>query len=82
MSTIATLWPVKAFFEKRAATVEVDTFISPAMLRFRMASSFDLNHQQCGHLRMQTLGARSLPGCKCHSTAYLRIQCQDTSHGE
>ena len=27
--TIAILWPVKAIFEKRAATVEVDTFISP-----------------------------------------------------
>ena len=29
ISTIAILWPVKAIFEKRAATVEVDTFISP-----------------------------------------------------
>ena len=28
MSTIAILWPVKAIFEKSAATVEVDTFIS------------------------------------------------------
>ena len=28
-STIAILWPVKAIFEKRAATVEVDTFTSP-----------------------------------------------------
>ena len=27
ISTIAILWPVKAMFEKRAATVEVDTFI-------------------------------------------------------
>ena len=30
MSTIAILWPVKAIFEKRAATVEIETFISPA----------------------------------------------------
>ena len=30
ISTIAILWPVKASFEKRAATVEVDTLISPA----------------------------------------------------
>ena len=30
MSTMAILWPVKAIFEKRAATVEVDTFLSPA----------------------------------------------------
>ena len=29
-STIAILWPVKAIFEKRAATVEVDSFVSPA----------------------------------------------------
>ena len=29
ISTIAILWPVKAIFEKRAATVEVDTLISP-----------------------------------------------------
>ena len=29
ISTIAILWLVKAIFEKRAATVEVDTFISP-----------------------------------------------------
>ena len=31
MPTIAILWPVKAIFEKRAATVEVDTFICPAI---------------------------------------------------
>ena len=30
VSTIAILWPVKAVFEKRAATVEVDTFVFPA----------------------------------------------------
>ena len=29
ISTIAILWPVKAIFEKRAATVEVDTLIFP-----------------------------------------------------
>ena len=29
ISTIAILWPVKAIFEKRAATAEVDTLISP-----------------------------------------------------
>ena len=29
ISTIGILWPVKAVFEKRAATVEVDTFIFP-----------------------------------------------------
>ena len=29
ISTIAILWPVKAIFENRAATVEVDTLISP-----------------------------------------------------
>ena len=29
ISTIAILWPVRAIFEKRAATVEVDTLISP-----------------------------------------------------
>ena len=29
ISTIAILWPVKAILEKRAATVEVDTFIAP-----------------------------------------------------
>ena len=31
ISTIAILWPVKAIFEKRAATVEVDTLISPEL---------------------------------------------------
>ena len=31
ISTMAMLWPVKAIFEKRAATVEVDIFISPAL---------------------------------------------------
>ena len=31
ISTIAILWPVKAIFEKRAATVEVDSFLSPAL---------------------------------------------------
>ena len=31
ISTIAILWPVKAIFEKRAATVEVDTLISPGL---------------------------------------------------
>ena len=30
ISTIGILWPVKAIFEKRAATVEVNTSISPA----------------------------------------------------
>ena len=30
ISTITILWPAKAIFEKRAATVEVDTFVSPA----------------------------------------------------
>ena len=30
ISTIAILWPVEAIFEKRSATVEVDTFIAPA----------------------------------------------------
>ena len=29
ISTIAILWPVKAIFEKRTATVEVDIFIFP-----------------------------------------------------
>ena len=29
ISTIAILWPVKGIFEKRAATVEVDSFVSP-----------------------------------------------------
>ena len=29
ISTIAILWPVKAIFENRAATVEVDSFVSP-----------------------------------------------------
>ena len=33
ISTIAILWPVKAIFEKRAATVEVDTLISPGFFR-------------------------------------------------
>ena len=33
ISTIAILWPVEAIFEKRAATVEVDTFISPVVGR-------------------------------------------------
>ena len=31
ISTIAILWPVKAILEKRAATVEVDTLISPVL---------------------------------------------------
>ena len=30
ISTIAILWLVKAIFEKRAAMVEVDSFLSPA----------------------------------------------------
>ena len=34
ISTIAILWAVKAIFEKRAATVEVDTFISPVAMPF------------------------------------------------
>ena len=29
ISTIAILWPVEAIFEKRVATVEVDSFVSP-----------------------------------------------------
>ena len=33
ISTIAILWPVKAIFEKRAATVEVDSFLSPGSLQ-------------------------------------------------
>ena len=32
ISTIAILWPFKAIFEKRAATAEVDTLISPALI--------------------------------------------------
>ena len=32
MSTIAILGPVKAIFEKRAATVEVDSFVSPVRI--------------------------------------------------
>ena len=36
ISTIAILWPVKAIFEKRAATVEVDTFISPVNIALRL----------------------------------------------
>ena len=35
MSTIAILWPVKAIFEKRAATVEVHAFISPERIILR-----------------------------------------------
>ena len=31
---MAILWPVKAIFEKRAATVEVDTFISPVVIHY------------------------------------------------
>ena len=31
ISTIAILWPVEAIFEKRAGTVEVDSFLSPAV---------------------------------------------------
>ena len=31
ISTIAILWPVKLIFEKRVATVEVDTLTSPVM---------------------------------------------------
>ena len=38
ISTIAFLWPVKAIFEKRAATVEVDTLNSPADLPFLLFS--------------------------------------------
>ena len=34
ISTIAILWPVKAIFEKRAAMVEVDAFISPDLTPF------------------------------------------------
>ena len=37
ISTIAILWPVKAIFEKRAATVEVDTLVS---LVFKLAGVF------------------------------------------
>ena len=39
ISTIAILWPVKAIFEKRAATVEVDTLISPAFSNSRFWGS-------------------------------------------
>ena len=31
ISTIAILWAVKAIFEKRTATVEVDSFVSPVL---------------------------------------------------
>ena len=32
ISTIAIIWPVKAIFEKRAATLEVDTLVSPPLV--------------------------------------------------
>ena len=38
ISTIAILRPVKAIFEKRAATVEVDSFVSPGMPRCNVAN--------------------------------------------
>ena len=34
ISTIAILWSVKAIFKKRAATLEVDTLISPELVLF------------------------------------------------
>ena len=39
ISTIAILWPLKAIFEKRAPTVEVDTFVSPAARYFAALES-------------------------------------------
>ena len=42
MSTIAILWPVKAIFEKRAATVEVDTLVFP-LLKALPKESFRAN---------------------------------------
>ena len=41
ISTTAILWPVKAIFEKRAATVEVDNLISPAICFFPEENSND-----------------------------------------
>ena len=35
ISTIAIRWPVKAIFEKRAATMEVDSFVSPAVIYYQ-----------------------------------------------
>ena len=55
MSTIAILWLVKAIFEKRAATVEVDTLISPvevvamAISRFAHLSSDVVSTYSDGH---------------------------------
>ena len=43
ISTIAILWPVKAIFEKRAATVEVDTLISPALFCQRIPAFWTQN---------------------------------------
>ena len=53
ISTIAILWPVKAIFEKRAATVEVDTLISPA-LRFAYSQRIE-----------GALGQNDLCGASC-----------------
>ena len=40
ISTIAILWPVKAIVEKRAATVEVDTFISPGVQQAHLRNRY------------------------------------------
>ena len=61
ISNMAILWPGKAIFEKRAATMEVDTFISPTIfVQLRQCLCFwDLpdhlsgrfRRHFCGHLR-------------------------------
>ena len=54
MSTIAIIWPVKAIFEKRAATVEVDAFIFPEQVDplpafYRWSAELSLASKKASH---------------------------------
>ena len=53
ISTIAILWPVKAIFEKRAATVEVDTLISPVTLAARVLSREEFKTSAKGETQLE-----------------------------
>ena len=63
VSTIAILWPVKAIFKERAATLEVDTSIFPGLKTgpkgerrlgvFRMGAPESAQNSKCGSIQTQ-----------------------------
>ena len=74
VSTIAILWPVKAIFEKRAATVEVDTSISPVILSERAKGA---GKASCGESVVQMLILDS-PFCSLPSLQALESKVGDS----